>query len=180
MLDASSLAEVFHGSDQFPLGPHANRVLEHRLVDDLERHKRGKFEILQTDADLGGTLSDEADVRCGGDYFVDAERALCGTGAGLLKRQSRNHWKWVSGKLKRARPVRNEIKRIQVSHIEDIELRQLAQLGRQPFELVVDDLEHTLEVRSRSNQFEFRTVSHSSRDSWPISAGSDVSWLLLT
>jgi hypothetical protein len=34
---------------------------------------------------------------------------------------------------------------------ELLELRQLAQLGRQPFELIVDDLEHTLEVRSRSN-----------------------------
>jgi hypothetical protein len=57
------------------------------------------------------------------------------------------------------------------------ELRQLAQLGRQPFELIVADLEHTLEVRSRSTQFESRTESTSSCRSWPISAGSDVSSL---
>jgi hypothetical protein len=37
---------MFDGSDQLPLGPHANRVLVHRLVDDRERHKRGQFEIL--------------------------------------------------------------------------------------------------------------------------------------
>jgi hypothetical protein len=30
-----------------------------------------------------------------------------------------------------------------VSHIEEPELWQLAQLGRQPFELIVEDLEHT-------------------------------------
>jgi hypothetical protein len=65
-----------------------------------------------------------------------------------------------------------------VSHIEELELRQLAQLGRQPFELVVADLKHGLEVRSRSTQFEFRTESPSSCDSRPISAGRHVSWLL--
>jgi hypothetical protein len=88
---------------------------------------------------------DEADVRCGGEDFVDMARALLVTGPGLLKRQPRNRWKWVSGKLKRARPVRNEIKRTQVSHREVRELRQLAQLGRQPFELVTVDLENRLE-----------------------------------
>jgi hypothetical protein len=31
-----------------------------------------------------------------------------------------------------------------VSHIEELELRQLAQLGRQPFELIGVDLEHRL------------------------------------
>jgi hypothetical protein len=46
----------------------------------------------------------------------------------------------VSVKLKEGRRVRNEIKRPQVSHIEVRELRQLAQLGRQPFELIVGDL----------------------------------------
>jgi hypothetical protein len=60
------------------------------------------------------------------------------------------------------------------------ELRQLAQLGRQPFEHIAVDLEHNLEVRSRSTQLEFRTESTPSCVSWPISAGSDVSWLLLT
>jgi hypothetical protein len=64
-----------------------------------------------------------------------------------------------------------------LSHVETLELRQLAQRDRQPFELVVVDLEHRLEVRSRSNQFEIRTESSSSCRSWPISAGSDVSWL---
>jgi hypothetical protein len=66
-----------------------------------------------------------------------------------------------------------------VSHIEKLELRQLAQLVRQPFELIVVDLEQRLEVRSRSTHFEFRTESHSSCRSWPISAGSDMSWLSL-
>jgi hypothetical protein len=41
--------------------------------------------------------------------------------------------------------------------MEERELRQLAQLGRQPFELIVADLEHSREVRSRSDQFEIRT-----------------------
>jgi hypothetical protein len=76
LLDSSSLAEMFHGSDQLPLGPHANRVLVHRSVDDGESHKRRKFETLQADADLGGTLADRADVRRGGDDFVDTARAL--------------------------------------------------------------------------------------------------------
>jgi hypothetical protein len=60
------------------------------------------------------------------------------------------------------------------------ELRQLAQLGRQPFELIFADLEQGLEVRSRPTQFEYRTKSALSCRSWPISAGSDVSWLLPT
>jgi hypothetical protein len=85
--DASSLAEVLHGRDQLPLGPHANRVLVHRLVDDLERHKRGQFEILEGDADLGGALADHADVRRGGEDFVDSARALFGTVVGELIRQ---------------------------------------------------------------------------------------------
>jgi hypothetical protein len=67
-----------------------------------------------------------------------------------------------------------------VSHIEVREVRQLAQLGRQPFELIVADLEHRLEVRSLSTQFDFRTSSCPSCRSRPISAGSDVSWLLPT
>jgi hypothetical protein len=69
---------MFHGRDQLPLGPHANRVLVHRRVDDLECHKRRQLEILQTDADLGGTLADRADVRRGSDDFVDTARALFG------------------------------------------------------------------------------------------------------
>ncbi len=178
MLDAYSLAEVLHGSDQLPLGPHANRVLVHRLVDDRERHKRRQFETLQAEADLGGTLSDKADVRRSGEDFVDTERALFGTFVGELKRQPGDRWKWVSVKLKEEGRVRNEIKSTQVSHVEVRELRQLAQLGRQPFELVVVDLEHRLEVRSRPNQFEFRTESPSSCGRWPISAGRHVSWLL--
>jgi hypothetical protein len=102
---------MFDRRDQLPLGPHANRVLVHRFVDDRERHKRRQFEILEADADLGGALSDEADVRRGGDDFVDTARALFGTIAGVLKRQPRNHWKWVSGKLQRGGQVKNEIKR---------------------------------------------------------------------
>jgi hypothetical protein len=86
--------------DQLPLGPHANRVLVHGLVDDRERHKSGKFEALQADTDLGGTLSDHADVRRGDENFVDTARALSGTVHGVLKRQPGDRWKWVSVKLK--------------------------------------------------------------------------------
>jgi hypothetical protein len=70
--------------------------------------------------------------------------------------------------------VRNEIERSQESHIEELELWQLAQLGRQPLELIAVDLEHKLEVRSRSTQFEFRTLSHTTCFSLPISAGIDL------
>jgi hypothetical protein len=79
LLDSSSLAEMFHGSDQLPLGPHANLVLVHRLVDDRERHKRGQFETLQADADLGGALADRADVRRLGENLVELARALFGS-----------------------------------------------------------------------------------------------------
>ena len=104
---------MFDGRDQLPLGPHANRVLVHRLVDDLKRHKRWKFEALQADADLGGTLADRADVRRGGDDFVDTARALCGTVDGELKRQPSDRWQWISLQLKEGGRVRNEIKRTQ-------------------------------------------------------------------
>ena len=116
----------------------------HRLVEDLERQKRGQFETLQADADLGGTLSDHADVRRGGDDFVDTARGLFGTGGGELNWQPCNRWKWVSVKLKRGGQFRNEIERTQASHKEAHEIRQLAQLGRQPFELIVADLKHRL------------------------------------
>jgi hypothetical protein len=99
------------------------------------------------------------------------------TVAGAIQQQPGDRRKWVSGKLKEGGQVRNEIERTQVSYIEVHELRQLAQLARQPFELIAIDLEHTLEVRSRSTQFESRTLSSSSCRSWPISAGSDVSRL---
>lgn len=110
----STISEVLGRRDQLPLGPHANRVLVHRLVDDRERHKRGQFEILQTDADLGGTLSDEVDVRRGGDDFVDAARALFGTVVGELKRQSgdRPRPQFVPVKLRERGQVRNEIKEL--------------------------------------------------------------------
>ena len=123
---------MFHGSDQLPLGPHANRVLVHRLVDDRERHKRGQFEILQTDADLGGTRADRADVRRGGDDFVDTERALSGTVEVVLNRQPRNRWKWVSLKAKGRRTESERDQEAQASHVEVRKLRQLAQLARQP------------------------------------------------
>ncbi len=151
----SAISEVLDGRYQLPLGPHANLILVHRLVDDLKCHKRGQFKTLQTDADLGGALSDHADVRRGGDDFVDTARALFGTVFGELKRQSSDRRQWVSGKLKRGGQVTNKIKRAQASHKEAHELRQLAQLGRQPLELVVENLKHKLEVRSRSTQFEF-------------------------
>jgi hypothetical protein len=65
------------------------------------------------------------------------------------------------------------------SHPKLPELLQLAQLSRQPLELIVVDLEHTW-VRSRSTQFEFRTPSCESSVSWPISAGSDVNLFSFT
>jgi hypothetical protein len=165
---------MFHGSDQLPLGPHANRVLVHRLVKDLECHKRGQFDALQTDADLGGALSDHADVCRGGKDFVDTARALCGTVVRVLKRQPSNRRKSISVQLKSKNESQERDQRTQATHPEFVELRQLAQLGRQPFEPIDGDLEHSL-VRSRSqpSQFEFRTSSRSSCVSWPISAGSD-------
>jgi hypothetical protein len=87
---SATISEMFHSSDQLPLGPHANRILVHRCVDDLKCHKRRQLEILQADADLGGTLSNEADVRRGDDDFVDSARALFDTIVAKLKRQSGN------------------------------------------------------------------------------------------
>jgi hypothetical protein len=52
--------------------------------------------------------------------------------------------------------VRNEIKRNQVSHKEARERRQLAQIGRQPFEQIVADLEH----RTRSDHDHSIRISH--------------------
>jgi hypothetical protein len=119
---------MFHGSDQLPLGPHANRVLVlvHRLVDDLKRHKRRQFEILQGDADLGGTLSDEADVRRGDDDFVDSARALCGTVVVELKRQSGDRRQLISGKLESEEKLALRSRGPRVAHSEVRELRQLA------------------------------------------------------
>jgi hypothetical protein len=97
---------MFDSRDQLPLGPHANRILVHRLVDDRESQKRGQFKALQADADFGGKVSDEADVRRGVEDFVDTERALLGTLVGVLKRQPSNRWKWVSVKLKEGGRVR--------------------------------------------------------------------------
>ena len=98
---ASTISEMFDGSDQLPLGPHANRVLVHRLVDDRERHKRGQFDTLQTDADLGGALADHADVRRSGDDFVDAVCALYGVFVGVEvdRRQPGDGRQLVSMKL---------------------------------------------------------------------------------
>jgi hypothetical protein len=69
----------------------------HRCVHNLQSDKRGQFEILQADANLGGSLSNEADVRRGGEDFVDTERALVAIGA--IKRHPGDRWKWVSVKL---------------------------------------------------------------------------------
>ena len=147
----SSLAKMLDGSDQLPLCPHANRILVHRLVDDSERHKRRQFEILQADANLGATRADHADVRRGGEDFVDTARALLATVEGVHKRQPGDRRKWVFGKLKRGGQVRNKIKGTKESHPEVLELRQLAQFERQPFELIVVDLKRRLgQIRSRS------------------------------
>jgi hypothetical protein len=102
---------MFDRRDQLPLGPHANRVFVHRLVDDLECHKRGQFEILQTDADLGGALANHADMRRGGDDFVDTARALFGIVGYKIKRQPGDRRQLVSSKLKRGGQVRNDVTR---------------------------------------------------------------------
>jgi hypothetical protein len=93
------LMKVFDGCDELPLGPHANRVLVHRRVDNLERHKGGQFEVLQGHADLGGALADHADVCRGGDDFFDTVRALDGACAAKRIRQTVNGGEWVAGKL---------------------------------------------------------------------------------
>jgi len=95
--------------DQLPLGPHANRVLVHRLVDDCECHKRRQFEILQADADLGGALTNRAYVR-GGDDFVDTARALFATVVRERKRQPGDRRQLVSVKLRERGQVRKQIK----------------------------------------------------------------------
>ncbi len=98
---------VFHGSDQLPLGPHANLVLVHRLVDDRESDERGQLETLQADADLGSTLSNHANVRRGGDDFFDAECTLSDTLEGSGKLQTSDCWKRISVELNMQ--VRNAI-----------------------------------------------------------------------
>jgi hypothetical protein len=143
-LDCSTISEMFHGRDQLPLGPHANLVLVHRLVDDRERHKRGQFEILEGDADLGGALADHADVRRCGDDFVDTERALFATVVGEIKRQPSDLRQLVSVKLREFEAKSGTMSQgNQTSHPELREIRQLAHRGRQPFELIVVNLEHT-------------------------------------
>jgi hypothetical protein len=49
-------------------------------------------------------------------------------------------------KLKRGGTVNNEINGNEASHPKLLELRPLAQLGRQPFEPIVVDLKHKLEI----------------------------------
>jgi hypothetical protein len=115
ILDCSTVSEVLDRRDQLPLGPHANRVLVHRLVDDLECYKRGQFEILQADADLGGALADEADMRRCGEYLVDTTRALLCTAVGALKRQPGDRRQVVSVKLEMEGQVRNEQRRQSVA-----------------------------------------------------------------
>jgi hypothetical protein len=99
MLDASSLVEMFHSRDQLPLGPHANRVLVHRLVHNHQRHKRWKSEILQGDADLGGALANEADVRRGDDDFVDAEGTLSRAVGPVAVRESGDRRQMIASNL---------------------------------------------------------------------------------
>jgi hypothetical protein len=83
-------------------------------------------------------------VRHGGDDLVDTARTMLGTLDGAIQRQPGDRRKWVSVKLGR-RTSQERDQRDQESHIEVRELWQLAQLARQPFELVVADLEHRLE-----------------------------------
>jgi hypothetical protein len=58
------------------------------------------FEILQTDADLCGALSDHADVRDGSENLVDTTRTLVGAFAVVVDLQPGNGWQRVSGELK--------------------------------------------------------------------------------
>ena len=79
-------------------------------IDDLKSHKRRKSEVLQTNADLGGALSDHADVRRGGNDFADTARALFGSVDGVQKRQPSDRRQWISVQLKEGGRVRQEIK----------------------------------------------------------------------
>ncbi len=136
----------------------------HRCVDDLKCDKRRQFEILQADADLGGTLADQADARCGGDDFVDTARALDAILDGELKRQPADRRKWVSVKLQRASPSQERDQKrpsVVVTHPEPRKVRQLAELGGQPFEPIFVDLEHqhhmiqiTIHSKSRGSHVE--------------------------
>jgi hypothetical protein len=57
-----ALTKVLHHRDQLPFGPHADAVRA-QGVEDSESQRRGKFEILKSEADGTGALADHADVR---------------------------------------------------------------------------------------------------------------------
>jgi hypothetical protein len=176
-LGASSISVVLDRRDQLPLGPHANRVLRHRLVDDLKRHKRRKFEILQADADLGGTLADHADVRCGGKDFEQLLRAPLEMGD--LHRDRETILPELDGQVVSGTVGSQDQKR-EASHIQHLQLRQFPQLGGDPLELVFVELRGDVTTHTQSTRYFEHTASQLSRASCPTSGGTDVSWFFAT
>jgi hypothetical protein len=72
-----TLVKVLHHRDQLPLCPHSDAVGWEKGVKDLERDKGREVEVLQCDADGGGALSDNADVRrCGEELEQARTRVL--------------------------------------------------------------------------------------------------------
>jgi hypothetical protein len=64
--------KVLDRRDQLPFGPHSDAVGWEKSVEDLERQRRGQFEVLQREANGTGALSDHADVRRCGDDLNEA------------------------------------------------------------------------------------------------------------
>jgi galactitol-specific phosphotransferase system IIB component len=56
--------KVLDDCDQLPFGPHSDAVWWEESVEDFERQWRWKLEVLQCEADVGGALTNHADVRC--------------------------------------------------------------------------------------------------------------------
>ena len=92
--------------------------------------------------------ADHADVRRGGEDFVETERALFKHYRRLSQVSTRRSSEVGFREAEGRRTSQERDEEDKVSHVEVSKLRQLAQLGRQPFELIVVDLEHRLEVRS--------------------------------
>jgi hypothetical protein len=67
----TTLMKMLHGGDQLPFGPHSDGIWAVG-IDNLESQRRGKLEILKSDADGRGALADHADVGCRGEDVEEA------------------------------------------------------------------------------------------------------------
>ena len=63
---------MFDSCDQLPFRPHSDAVGREEGVEDLERQRRGQFEVLKREADGTGALADHADVRRCSEEFEKA------------------------------------------------------------------------------------------------------------